>query len=264
MRYYVVADVHGYYTELEKALKSEGFFDCAEQKKLIVCGDLFDRGREAVKLQKFILELMDRNEVVLIRGNHEDLAVKFVEEADYIMDEGIVYTHHWSNGTVKTILQLTDMGITDAMLMPKKMRIRAENTPFFKKIMPAMLNYFETENYIFVHGWIPCNTIGEQYRPIGYNFRPDWREASDLEWETARWYNGMAAAADGVTEKGKTIVCGHWHCSFGHAVIEGKSAEFGDEADFSPYRNDGIIAIDACTAVSKKVNCIVIDDEQQS
>ena len=45
MRYYAVADVHGYYTQLIDALKDKGFFEDEEPRKLVVCGDLFDRGR---------------------------------------------------------------------------------------------------------------------------------------------------------------------------------------------------------------------------
>ena len=41
----------------------------------------------------------------------------------------------------------------------------------------------------------------------------------------------------------------------------GKGGEFENDPDFSPYYGEGIIALDACTAFSKKVNCIVIDDE---
>jgi metallophosphoesterase superfamily enzyme len=40
---------------------------------IVICGDLFDRGKEAEELQKYILDLMDRDEGILIRGNHEDL-----------------------------------------------------------------------------------------------------------------------------------------------------------------------------------------------
>ena len=36
--------------------------------------------------------------------------------------------------------------------------------------------------------------------------------------------------------------------------------EFGENADHSPYYANGIIAIDACTAHSGQVNCLVIDD----
>ena len=77
----------------------------------------------------------------------------------------------------------------------------------------------------------------------------------------ARWYNGMAAAAQGVTEEGKTILCGHWNTSYGHSCLEGKGSEFGADADFSPYYGSGIIALDACTGHSGIVNCVVLEDE---
>lgn len=72
----------------------------------------------------------------------------------------------------------------------------------------------------------------------------------------------MAAAYNGIYEENKTIVCGHWHCSYGHSILENKGNEFSEDADFSPYYGKGIIAIDACTSYSKKVNCIVIEDEE--
>ena len=61
-------------------------------------------------------------------------------------------------------------------------------------------------------------------------------------------------------DENKTIVCGHWHTSYGHSKYEHKGTEFGEDADFSPYYGPGIIAIDACTAFSGKVNCLVIED----
>lgn len=70
----------------------------------------------------------------------------------------------------------------------------------------------------------------------------------------------MEAAHNGIVENGKTIVCGHWHCSFGHAYYEGDGGEFDNAPNFTPYYGKGIIALDACTPVSKMVNCIVIED----
>ena len=70
----------------------------------------------------------------------------------------------------------------------------------------------------------------------------------------------MDAARAGVIEDDKTIICGHWHCSYGHSNFEGRGSEFGEDADFSPYYGKGIIALDACTARSKKVNVIVVED----
>lgn len=62
------------------------------------------------------------------------------------------------------------------------------------------------------------------------------------------------------TLEDKTIVCGHWHASYGHSRIEERGSEFGPDADFTPYIAPGIIAMDACTAQSGFVNCVVIDE----
>ena len=48
--------------------------------------------------------------------------------------------------------------------------------------------------------------------------------------------------------------------SAGWARAEGRS-EFGEDAKFEPYYGDGYIAIDGMTAISHKVNILVIEDE---
>ena len=260
MKYYVVADVHGFYSRLIATLKEKGWFENKGNRKLILCGDAFDRGEEAVEMQAFLARLLEEDELIFIRGNHEDLMVEFIENIGYWMDSRIVYSHHWSNGTVETMLQLTGLTLNEAYVQPKRAVGMMRQTPFFKKLLPATQNYFETENYLFVHGWFPCKAHGDVYRPSTFAYRKNWRQASEKDWEYARWYNGMEAAAQGVIEKGKTVVCGHWRCSYGHAVLERKGKESGVDADYSPYYGDGIIAIDACTKVSKKVNCLVIEE----
>ena len=130
----------------------------------------------------------------------------------------------------------------------------AKDTPFYKEIIPAMLDYFETEHYVFTHGWIPSIPN----RDKSYSYISSWREADREQWNQARWFNGMDAAQ--TADENKTIVCGHWHTSYGHSKYEHKGTEFGEDADFSPYYGPGIIAIDACTAFSGKVNCLVIED----
>lgn len=55
MRYYVTADVHGFYTPLITALTKAGFFADSALHKLVILGDLFDRGKEALKRRLFYL-----------------------------------------------------------------------------------------------------------------------------------------------------------------------------------------------------------------
>lgn len=248
MRYYVASDIHGFYTAFHQALSEAGFFSDAGARKLVLLGDLFDRGGEAKRLQELVLELMDRDEVILIRGNHEDLFEELVTT-----DCGVAYKHHKLNGTYDTALQLTGFTPPEAFVHCGDFSEAAQKTPYYRQIMPAMVDYFESERYIFVHGWIPCVRDGEEYHG-----RPDWREAPPSAWGRARWINGMDAVRGAKADK--TVVCGHWHTSYGHAVLEGKGTEFGEGADFSPYYADGIIAVDGCTAHSGRVNIVVLED----
>ena len=73
------------------------------------------------------------------------------------------------------------------------------------------------------------------------------------------FFNGMDAAQ--TADEEKTILCGHWHCSYGHAKYEQKGSEFGPDADFTPYYGPHVIALDACTAHSKRINVLVLEDD---
>ena len=250
MRYYVTADIHGYYTAFRSALESAGYFDDPEPHKLMIAGDLFDRGQEAEALQNFILELLERDEVILVRGNHEDLFEELIT-----VDHGCAFSFHLDNGTYDTALQLTGFEKPRALVSALAFANAGQRTPYYETILPEMLDYYETEHYIITHGWIPCKEVGRGT----YEYNPNWREASEDQWRKARWINGIDAART-AREDGKTIVCGHWHASYGHSKYEGRGSEFGADADFSPYRAPGILAIDACTAHSGIVNCVLLDD----
>ena len=255
MRYYVTADVHGYFTELKTALTEKGYFEDTEPHKLIVCGDLYDRGSEARQLQAFILDLLEKDEVILIRGNHEDLTMQLLHgwhRGSYFQ------LHHHTNRTIDTVLQLTGVDPNWLYTNPDQIGRELLHDPYIQTIIPAMVDYYETDHYIFTHGWIPC--LPAEEGPKDYVGVADWRNADGGMWDKARWINGMEAAHSGVVEPGKTIVCGHWHCSFGHARYEHDGGEFENNPNFTPYYGEGIIALDACTPRSGKVNCIVIED----
>ena len=104
MRYYVVSDIHGFHSQLIAALNQAGFFADQQPHKLVVLGDLFDRGKEAKELEAFISDLMDTDLVILIRGNHEDLYEDLVT-----VDKGIGLSHHISNGTYDTTILLRQL-----------------------------------------------------------------------------------------------------------------------------------------------------------
>lgn len=183
--------------------------------------------------------------------NSEVLEKKGVDSDPVLLPK---FSCHVLRHTFDTALQLTGFDPVMASIRHYDFADAAKDTPFYKEIIPAMLDYFETEHYVFTHGWIPSIPN----RDKSYSYISSWREADREQWNRARWFNGMDAAQ--TADENKTIVCGHWHTSYGHSKYEHKGTEFGEDADFSPYYGPGIIAIDACTAFSGKVNCLVIED----
>ena len=217
---------------------------------MIICGDLFDRGRQPIELIRYLNHEVPRK--ILIRGNHEDLF-------EDMCRRGEPWMHDYSNGTCQTVFDLT--GVNEPISFERRASIA------LVKIMPLlnqMVDYYETEHYIFVHGWIPCWDRGASKYVMenAFIYNSEWRGLSTRDWKQARWRNGIDCAKHGIIEPNKTIICGHWHCSYGHWLDnpDKYSSSIGEDSNFEPYYADGIIAIDACTAYSGKVNCIVIDD----
>jgi serine/threonine protein phosphatase 1 len=252
VKYFVTSDIHSFFDVFYQELLNNGFEIDNPDHKLILCGDLFDRGDQTVELFEFIKSLGDR--VIYVKGNHESLLEDCMSE---IYAGRVPSSHHFHNGTVKTICQFC--GENEWILYDPTWRIKICDTmqPILDWINKKSVNYFEVGDYVFVHGWIPC-----------YQGLDDFRDATDEDWERARWENGMEmwryprCRADG-----KTVVCGHWHCSWGWSHIRQKRKEFPDKSrkdwkkSFEPFVDDGIIALDACTAYTNLCNVIVIEEE---
>ncbi len=240
MKYFVSGDIHGFYDEWQSALKEKGFDISNPEHKIILCGDLFDRGSQPKEIIEFVLKHKDK--VILIRGNHEDLMQQMIDRNS--SDYGDL-----CNGTAQTIVDLYpewQISEFDLKKIAKKTRLQ--------EVLDMCVDYYETTHYIFVHGWIP---IVENC----YLYDSNWRTARKERWEKARWANPVEMYRYEIYEPNKTIVCGHWHCSaLWHEQNPDVYEEFGDKANFEPFITKNMIAIDACTTFSHKVNVIVLED----
>lgn len=170
-KYFVVADVHSFYSIMLNTLNEKGFDVNNNEHYLILCGDLFDRGNESKELFEFVQSLGDR--FIYVRGNHEDLLIDCVDE----LSKGKVPSgHHFSNGTVKTICDFADENIYAVYEYDKSKKLVEKIQPVIDFINKKSVDYYEVGNYMFVHGWFPLCL--------------DW---SEVAWEKARWMNGMEA-----------------------------------------------------------------------
>ncbi len=242
MKYFIVADAHGFFDIMKEAIDRAGFDKDNPEHIFVSLGDLLDRGRQPRECLQFVNSLERK---ILIRGNHEDLMEEMI---------AIRYprSHDISNGTWQSAKDLTKKGnVTDLFIALK-------NDKDYNEYISNTVNYYETKTSVFVHGWIPCFCWGDFNNIIHYDKNENWREVMD--WSPYKWINGMEAWHSGIIEEGKTIFCGHWNTSFGNSKYHNDGSEFGKDANFGPFVDKGIVALDACTAYSKKINVFVLEE----
>lgn len=255
MKYFVTADVHSYYDAMMSALTKQGFDITNSNHKVIILGDAFDRGPDTIKVFQFMQDLDAQKRLLYIYGNHDELFLQCVTD---IIEGKKINQSDFTNGTLRTIADFTGLNQYDLLMnisgLISHRDFAQKIAPLYDFIMDKALDYVEIGKYVFVHGWVPCN-------PIRGEVAKDWDKES-ANWGAARWYNGMACWCNGARIPGKIIVCGHFHVMWGHHYLHNNGPEFPTEKEqpcYEPFVDDGIIALDACTALSKKVNCFTFE-----
>lgn len=296
--YFVSSDIHGFFDEWMNALQEARFDKENPNHILIVLGDIFDRGRQPLEIYEFIRNL-PKERRVLVRGNHEQLLKELVKR-------GFPETHDYHNRTIDTIYQLhgyanenhfehayywdlAGKGVNSKTIEYERLVSKWEeaSAQMIKgKLVNEIINwidsdewcnYFETERYIFVHSYIPLKQyidIEKSYELGNFvkykedDFREDWRNATEEEWDDAKWGCPWQYEKRGLNKTGKTIVCGHWHTSdlFNHLLYKNDKSKHLDVRVSNPiFKSDkypGLIGLDACTAATHKVNVLVIQGEE--
>lgn len=263
MKYFVVADVHGFYDEMKEALDAAGFNP--ETDTLISCGDAIDRGPRPNEVIKYFTNLPHK---ILIRGNHEDLM------EDLMNNPWGPYMHDHSNGTYNTLIELASKHhkVNYGTKISKSLAqytewedlsrwARAEKT--YRRYTEMLVDYAEIGQYIFVHGWVPCvskmDLNGGKWERT-YEYMKNWREFSTADcWKDARWTHGGECCTAEIFEPNKVIVCGHIHAAWWHTVYE----DAPSYSDHSIYKDKNVVALDTCTVLSKKVNVFVFESDEE-
>jgi serine/threonine protein phosphatase 1 len=239
--FFVFSDCHGFFNELKNALDNAGFDPNNESHYVIGAGDYLDRGRMPQDVIDFLMEL-DR--CMLVRGNHTDLLMDCLQR-------GFPYKHDWSNGTAQTICDLAP----NAKTFGEACAVAYEKV---KPFVDRMVNYVELKQHIIVHSFVPLKNLDglPMYYTRNRKFAidPDWRYAHASSWEEARWGNPFQLAAQGFLPE-KTLVFGHW------STYDQRPRDYEGEDLFDPIYGDGYIGIDATTALSGKVNVLILEDE---
>lgn len=278
MKYFIVADVHGYYDELINILKQAGFDKDNPNHTFVSLGNMLDRGYGVKECLEFINSL-NPDRCILIQGNHEVNMIAAFQRGGFI--DGDI-----SNGVITTIQSLT--GLTDEQEGFKQLKDSELLNQYLDQLQP----YYETFYAVFIHGWIPCYYIRRLYSDteMFYLYEPRWRDASDDDFCYATWLNGMEAWNRGVREYDKTIICGNFPAAWGNYNLHKEGGEFkldgtcncpacvaqrqqlngfitledsvpSDSPQYTPFRDDGIVNIEGGIAFGGVLNCLTWEDD---
>jgi serine/threonine protein phosphatase 1 len=246
MKNFILSDVHSFIVPMMKALKDNGFDENNPEHRVIVCGDLFDRGPDTVECYEFAKKMAEQNRFIYVLGNHENLLLEAIEG----VLENKIDQVHYQNGTVQTLLDFTKTKIGFHLTLDERNSFLEKVEPLVDFIDKNSVNFYEFsskdgQKFVCCHGWLPFEYAENTNKKI----KDNWREADLNSWEQALWANGMLQWSKGARLKDTTIICGHYHCSWGHSHLDRKLKEFPQKnrvnwaESFKPYRNDGIICI---------------------
>ena len=257
---FCVSDLHSFYTPVKTALDEAGFQQNNPEHLLVVCGDVFDRGNETIKLYEFLSACDNK---VLCKGNHETLYKQ-------LLKKDFPDAYDFSNGTVRTFCNIAGMD-------PEELDLRLLVKQYYQSALQPNINYLrrkiqdaweETRNIVAKHditAWIYSLEWKNFFESDKYVFchstlpSIEYRTATEGAWEDAMWGNPFQVASHKYLKHGKTLCFGHFHTSWPRAKA-GLCSEFGEDANFDPYFGDGFIALDGCIAYTGKSNVVVLED----
>lgn len=134
---YAIGDIHGHLDSLERLM--EKIEPDLEKDQLVFMGDYIDRGPHSKGVVDYILRLRNaapRQNVVCLKGNHEAMFLNFLKGED--MELFLL------NGGLSTIKEYWGRNWDQL----EKLVLPPDHEAFFRELQL----YYETPDYIFVHG----------------------------------------------------------------------------------------------------------------
>jgi serine/threonine protein phosphatase 1 len=138
-RIFAVGDIHGC---LDKLVSLMDIIDVDLKKEtLVFMGDYIDRGPHSKEVVDYLIDLASGgNRVVFLKGNHELMLQNYLSGEDKLS-----FLYNGGEATLGSYMK--SGGLNEASLIP----------PGHLEFFDNLRLYYETENYIFVHGGLKAN-----------------------------------------------------------------------------------------------------------
>lgn len=163
MRNFVIGDIHGGLLALEEILLKA---KVSTNDTLIFLGDYVDGWSQSPQLLDFLIDLNTSHTCIFIRGNHDELVLRWLKENKKSTDNQSWYKH----GGEATVLAYKN--VSDAT--------KQKHIFFLENLLDY---YIDEENRLFIHaGFTNVNGVLHEYFPKLYYWdRTLWETALSLD-----------------------------------------------------------------------------------
>lgn len=241
MKYFIFSDIHGDFNALMKGLEDAGYTPSDPNHQLISLGDNFGRaqtGEKSKGVWKYLISPIHHNKPICLRGNHESILLE-------IFDKQYVDYLDICNGEDKTISSFAHCSLDQARFNYDMIQEAADTG--VERWIQELPWYFEGKTFVCTHGWLPDQC---KIKDLAKFDEEDWDNATwshtvdNFEQYKQLYPNGQK----------KLLIVGHWHTS-DFWKMEGKES-------YDIYKNDkyNVAMIDGCTALTHKLNILVIEE----
>ena len=184
MSRYAIGDIHGCWDALEALLEQVPLH---EDDQLVLLGDYIDRGPDSAKVLNWVIDQVENQGTIALRGNHEVMMLAALQ--------GEMRLEHWLGCGGQEALE--SYLPKNSKRSPSPDWVPQEHLNFLKhRLRP----YFETESHIFVHASL-------------YSELPlDEQDEHTFYWER---FDDIAPHCSG-----KQVICGHTAQKSGRPAVK--------------------------------------------
>ena len=193
---YAISDIHGHLDILKETIKRMDLE--TKENKLILCGDYIDRGDKSCETLYFIKELCEQkpDQVIAIRGNHEEMFLEQFREASPIRDNFMELQEYVTEEELADLRQPYDKMMSNEGEGLKHLLAFLRELTMYVKLkhqdliiwMQKLPYYYETDTQIFVHAGID-EEAGEFWKSVIDSYYIVWKYPAT----TGKFYKDIIA-----------------------------------------------------------------------
>ncbi len=198
-RIIAIGDPHGCLYLLKELVEEVIQFN-PKHDLLVVLGDMIDRVSDSKGVVLYLQDLRQNypDNIVLLKGNHEDMAYHFLNKTENLK-QWLHATMWLANGGDKTLSNFESLDEAKALLLP---------------FIESLDIYYQTDTHLFVHGGIPN---GKDLKTV---------TQEELFWDRSLSYHGSKTLIVGHTPQAKVTRKGNVICIDTEAYCTGVLSGF--------------------------------------